>query len=39
MDITNKHNFLNTTDTSDDPLEKIMDKYKIHSSVLVLINI
>ena len=30
MGITNINNFLSNTDTSDDPLEKIMDKYKNH---------
>ena len=35
MGITNNNNFLNTTDTSDtnDPLEKIIDKYKNHPSI------
>ena len=31
--ITNNHNFLSNTDTSDGPLEKIIDKYKNHSSI------
>ena len=35
MGITNNNNFLSTTDTSDtnDPLEKIIDKYKNHPSI------
>ena len=33
MGITNNHNFLSNTDTSDDPLEKIVDKYKNHLSI------
>ena len=28
MGITNNHNFLDNTDTSDDPLDKVIDKYK-----------
>ena len=31
--ITNNHNFLSNTDTSDDPLEKIIVKYKNHPSI------
>ena len=31
--ITNNHNFLSNADTSDGPLEKIIDKYKNHSSI------
>ena len=33
MGITNNHNFLSNTDTFDDPLEKIIDKYKNHPSI------
>ena len=33
MSMTNNHNFLSNTDTSDDPLEKIIDKYKNHPSI------
>ena len=35
MGITNNNNFLSTTDTSDtnDPLEKIIDKYRNHPSI------
>ena len=33
MSITNNHIFLSNTDTSDDPLEKIIDKYKNHPSI------
>ena len=33
MDITDNHNFLSKTDTSDDPSEKIIDKYKNHPSI------
>ena len=33
MGITNNHNFLSNTDTSDDPVEKIIDKYKNHPSI------
>ena len=33
MSITNDHNLLTNTDTSDDPLEKITDKYKNHPSI------
>ena len=33
MGITNNHLFLNNTNTSDDPLEKIIDRYKNHSSI------
>ena len=38
MGITNNNNFLNTTDTSDtnDPLEKIIDKYKNHPSIICI---
>ena len=31
--ITNNHNFLSNTDTSDDPLEKIIDKFKNQLSI------
>ena len=33
MDITDNHNFLSKTDTSDDPSEKIIDKYKNNPSI------
>ena len=33
MGITNNHNVLSSTDTSDDPLKQIIDKYKNHSSI------
>ena len=33
MGITNNHIFLSNTDTSDNPLEKIIDKYKNHPSI------
>ena len=33
MGITNNHNLLSNTDTSDDPLEKIKDKLKNHPSI------
>ena len=33
MGITNNHNFLSNTKTSDDPLEKIIEKYKNHPSI------
>ena len=33
MGITNNHIFLSNTNTSDDPLEKIIDKYKNHPSI------
>ena len=33
MGITNNHIFLSNTDTSDDPLDKIIDKYKNHPSI------
>ena len=36
--ITNNHNFLSNIDTSGDPLEKIIDKYKNHPASLVLIS-
>ena len=38
MGITNHDNFLSNTDTSDDPLEKIIDKYKNHSSIPCIKN-
>ena len=40
MGITNNNNFLSTTDTSDtnDPLEKIIDKYKNHPSITCIIK-
>ena len=33
MCITNNYNFLSNTDTSDYPLQKIIDKYKNHPSI------
>ena len=33
MGITNNHNFLSNRGTSDDPLEKIIDKYKNQPSI------
>ena len=33
MGVTNNHNVLSSTDTSDDPLKQIIDKYKNHSSI------
>ena len=33
MGITNNHIFLSNTNTSDDPLDKIIDKYKNHPSI------
>ena len=33
MGITNNHSFLSNTNTSDDPLDKIIDKYKNHPSI------
>ena len=33
MGITNTHIFLSNTNTSDDPLDKIIDKYKNHPSI------
>ena len=33
MGITNNHIFLSNTNPSDDPLEKIIDKYKNHPSI------
>ena len=33
MGITNDHNFLSNTDTSDYPLEKILEKYKNHPNI------
>ena len=33
MSITNNHIFLSNTNTSDDPLEKSIDKYKNHPSI------
>ena len=33
MGITNNHTFLSNTGTSDDPLQKIIDKYKNHSRI------
>ena len=33
MGITNKHSYLSNTNTSDDPLDKIIDKYKNHPSI------
>ena len=33
MGITNNHIFLRNTNTSDDPLDKIIDKYKNHPSI------
>ena len=33
MRIPNNHNFLSNTDFSDDPVEKIIDKYKNHPSI------
>ena len=38
MDITNNNNFLSNRDTSDDPLEKIIEKYKNHPSITCIIN-
>ena len=34
--ITNYHNFLSNTDTFDDPLERIIDKYKNHPSIICI---
>ena len=31
--ITNSHNILDNTDTSDDPLDKVIHKYKNHLSI------
>lgn len=33
MNLINNHNFLNNTATSNDPLEKIIDKYKNQPSI------
>ena len=33
MSITNSHIFLSNTNTSVDPLDKIIDKYKNHPSI------
>ena len=33
MSITNNHIFLSNRNTSDDPLDKIVDKYKNHPSI------
>ena len=33
MGITNHHNFLSNADTSDYPLEKILEKYKNHPNI------
>ena len=33
MSITNNHIFLSNRNTSDDPIDKIVDKYKNHSSI------
>ena len=38
MSITNNNNFLGNRDTSDDPLEKIIEKYKNHPSITCIIN-
>ena len=39
MGITNNHNFLDNTDTSDDPLNKVIDKYKNHFSITCIKHI
>ena len=33
MGITNNHNFLSDTDTTNDPIEKIINKYQNHPSI------
>ena len=33
MDITNHHNLLNDLDTTNDPIEKIINKYQNHPSI------
>ena len=38
VDITNNHIFLSTTNFSDDPLEKIIDKYKNHPSKTCIVK-
>ena len=38
VDITNIHIFLSNTNFSDDPLEKIIDKYKNHPSITCIVK-
>ena len=38
VDITNNHIFLSNTNFSDDPLEKIIDKYKNHPSITCIVK-
>ena len=36
MSLTNTHNISSNTDSSDDPLENIIDKYKNHPGITSL---
>ena len=36
MGITNDHNLLSDTDTTNDPIEKIINKYQIHPSITLI---
>ena len=38
MGINNSYNFLSNTDTFDDPLEQIKDKYKNHPNIIGTTN-
>ena len=39
MGINNSYNFLSNTDTFDDPLEQIKEKYKNYPNIIGIINL